>query len=196
MTEKIPVTLRNMKGSILIFEDAAFMTRACGRLTQVMVFQGNSFTLHEAVGDRQVHGATILKDDMQEFVRIFNETEHSAEERSMIEEIGGQDFVIAMKREEEHTALYMHELSHVLFYYDKKYREKVTAMWNRLDESLRAEMISCLKESDYEDMEIVDEWFAHLFYGAHLFGFEVSEMPEEVVQFYNETVGEFIAILN
>lgn len=157
--------LRNLQGSLFTFDDVALMTRACGRITQVMVFGGRTFTLKDAIGDRNVAGATILKADVQEFTSIFDITERSNEEYFMLELIGDHDFAIAMHTPERNPGLLSHELSHVLFYYDLEYRKQVTSFWDALDEAVRQEMVRYLKKSGYEDIELVDEWFAHLLYG-------------------------------
>lgn len=157
--------LRHMQGSLFTFDDVALMTRACGRITQVMVFGGRRFTLNDAIGDRTVAGATILKADVVEFMRIFGLTERSNEESFMLELIGDHDFAIAVHTPERNPGLLSHELSHVLFYYDLEYRTQVTSFWDGLDEAARQEIIRYLKKSGYEDIELVDEWFAHLLYG-------------------------------
>jgi len=73
--------LRNLNGCVLTFDDAVLMTRACVRMSQVMVYNGKPFTLQEIIGDRIVQGATILRDDVTEFKRVFPDSEHSKEER-------------------------------------------------------------------------------------------------------------------
>jgi len=83
----------------------------------------------------------------------------------MITEIGDLDFTISIDREEMTMGLLFHELSHVLFYFDQGYKEQVTSLWNQLDEGTKQEMAERLKRNGYEDLEIIDEWFAHLFWG-------------------------------
>ena len=191
--EKTPVTLRFMNGSVIVFDDADYMTRACGRLTQVMVFGGERFSLNEAIGDRDVAGATILKDDLREFMRIFEEKEHSPEEISFIKEIGDQDFVVALHRPELSAGLMMHELHHVLFYYEETYRNAITSLWNGLYEIDQFIVTERLKELGYEKVEYIDEWFAHLLYGF----FDAEDLIEgnaQLMNLYNSIVEELLKL--
>lgn len=157
--------LRNLRGALFTFDDVALMTRACGRITQVMVFGGRAFTLEEAVGGRTIEGATILKADVDEFRRLFPLTEMSEDEMFMLGQIGDDDFAISVHAPDMNAGLLCHELSHVLFYYDEGHRNAITEAWYALNDMPRFMLTERLRASGYEDVELIDEWFAHLLYG-------------------------------
>lgn len=130
-----------------------------------MVFGGRYFTLEDAIGDRNIAGATIVTEDVTEFMRTIPESERTSEETEMVFEIGDLDFVVSIHREEMRPSLLFHELCHVLFHYDEGYRRQITSLWNGFDEDVKQEITGRLKRSGYEDIELIVEWFAHLFCG-------------------------------
>lgn len=176
-------TFKGLRGRLIMFDDGHHLIRSTVRLSCVMLFK-RSFQICEIVSENaKVHGATIFKSHISEFLNLFPENEILAEERATIQEMADLDFVFCLNAASTSQALLEHELAHVLYHTDPDHRAAVDGLWDDLEELSRVVCKTYLLDCGYKEEEFQDEFFAALFDGYPEL---ISLMPE--VQFlYDQT---------
>lgn len=164
MRVNINLTLGVLKGRITFFRDNALMVRCSARMSQVMLYK-HKFDLNEAVGDATIDASTVLRDDVLAFSNLFSKEERSLEENEFIESMGDLDFMISVDNSMIGYGIMMHELSHVLFFYDKEFQAAVRRAWAEMSEEYRSMFENHLYVNGYQESEYEDEWFANQFFG-------------------------------
>ena len=176
-------TFENLRGRLIMFDDCCHLIRSTVRLSCVMLFK-RSFQICEIVGENaEVHGATIFKSHISEFLNLFPEDEILAEERTTIHEMADLDFVFCLNRASTSQPLLEHELSHVLFHYDAEHRRAVYELWEAIEDISRVTCETYLKDCGYKEEEFVDEFFASFFQGYR----ELVPLIPEIQPLYERT---------
>lgn len=90
------------------------------------------------------------------------------EEKNIIYKAKNYTYVIAAVENDYSTLL--HEKAHALFFLDKNYREKATAIWESLSEKVRKNITNILKSLGYKSDNFLDEFQAYAIEDPFFFG--------------------------
>jgi len=164
MKPSINISLNGLQGRITFYEDPTLMTRCAARPSEVMLYK-HYFELDEALARRSIGAATVLREDVIEFKKLVDPDKRSPEEHAFVDDMEGLDFMIAVDASIEGEDILLHELCHVLYFYDAEHRRAVHEAWDRVQGFDRGFYLGWLENAGYHQEEMIDEWFANFYKG-------------------------------